>query len=278
MKDKNNNQKRKSESLDVPKAKIIKMAPATVQKPSNKRRGEDMERATKRMTTTNDNDNDKGATAVHFSAMAQTFSQIENVADRHEKVRILAEFLKQILHSPDLANVLSFAINELRGSQNRIQLLVFAAGFKMTQTRITDKIKKIDDYGLLAEAQSKTIKKLFAPRPLLVADAFSKLKAISEISRAHVKETKKMELAKPLFQQLNLPVEYKYFFRILGGNNGIGLDRSMAFEALATAYATHQSCPLPLALSNIVMYFRQRKSITHVCKSIMVDGIVDYND
>lgn len=209
--------------------------------------------------------------------MTKNFALIESAKTPKAKIGILSDFLRKVLQiksHDDLTALLSLCANELSGSQERIIKVTIAQGCGITQTEIVKRKDKLGDFASVAEDEMKKHPKFAQVNGLTMHHVFEQMKSIASISRAHDQESKKMAIALPLFRRLKHTLEYRYFIRILDGNNCIGIDREMAFEALAKAYVTHK--PWSLVLANIKMYYKQRKSIAHVCKSLVIDGIVDF--
>ncbi|KAL8591363.1 tRNA ligase [Nucella lapillus] len=184
---------------------------------------------------------------VPYLALSKTFEAIEATSARLAMIEILSNFLRSViaLSPQDLLQCLYLCLNKLAPAYKGVELgigdTVLMKAIAQATGRAVEKLKadvqEKGDLGIVAESSRSNQRMMFAPPKLTVANVFSRLKDIAEMTGNAVM-SKKIEKIKGMFVACRQS-EARYLIRSLSGKLRIGLAEQSVLTALGhAAYLT----------------------------------------
>jgi len=179
---------------------------------------------------------------MKYSVLAENYENLEKIAAKLEKTRIVAELLKK---TPEklLSEVVlllngrvfpSWSEAEL-GVANQLMIKSISKAYGINEKEIVNLFKKTGDLGLTVEKLSeKKRQATLGKKELTVEKVFENLKLIAEQTGKGSQE-RKMNLIAELLSQAN-PKETRYIARTVLGQLRIGVAEGIVRDAIARAF------------------------------------------
>jgi DNA ligase-1 len=186
---------------------------------------------------------------VPYLALARAFREIHQTRSKLRHIAVVREFFRAVLErTPDqLVPCIYLATNKLAPQFEGIELgigdmimqkaIMEATGKSLKNLKA--EYKKLGDLGLVAQASTRSIRTLVAPKPLTVMSVFENLHAIAA-ERGNSSQKKKQDRIRTLLVACK-EYESMYIIKALQGKMRINLGPKSVIAGLAHALAFHES-------------------------------------